>query len=383
MTSHRLVRSSAHAPLLLGLAVACIACEFDPDETVTTTTNEFSVDCLGMYKAGNQGGTPVPLLGDDVTISEEDIFAEAEVENLDSKERCRFWMSGPFEPGEFTVKTRDTLSSSRTGTLFIRYGAARWVMTDGIIVLAPDSYELSATGWYDGTFNGPGGQTARINGLLEWCEPSLEDCPYKIDVRFDRQFQVRTQLGEAWGEANACRVLIDRETGAMQMDMQIGSWRGVNVSQLWNGGCGIDRKYTLNANRLTFRSGGVTGPGRYGPWKTTDLGGTPLPHLEWNLPATFWFHIWGNDWSIPLLCGETLSEGGFATQSDGRGPPGGASPGGPSICEFEIGAEPGAEFKLSCSRVVPRYNGSAGLAKTRNATGELHLTTGCDVRYRE
>ena len=364
-------------------ALSLAGCDTRADADATAdagvTRNDFRVDCLGMYVVNDQGGTLVPLLGDDATISEEAVFASGAV---DATERCRFWITPPLREGPLVIKNdAQSISADGSGSLFIRYGGARWVMRSGDMVLGPSPFPQRTTGWYDGLFAGPGGETARIHGLLEWCEPSLEDCPYKIDAEFGAPFQVRTAVGDAWGEANACRALIDRASGGLQVDLQVGSWRGVNVGQLWSRSCGQALRGEINKNHMVFRAGGVDGPGRYGPFRTTDFEGTLLPHLEWTLPATFWFHDWGQQWSFALLCSELNNHGGFRTQADGFGVFG-DSTGGPSICEFEIEEDPGT-FKLSCSRVVPAYDGNAGRQRTRQAVGELHLTAACDVRYTE
>ncbi len=369
------------SPSVLAGALLLVACGggSTADDGGPPIENNFRIDCLGMYVSNtNQGGTVIPLLGDDLTLQEDAVANENPY-----TERCSFWVTGPFEPGPLSIKNdASNLSDPKTGTFFMSYLGGQWVMRSGEIVLEDEPSPFRANGRYDGLFRGPGGQTARIQGLFEWCEPSFEDCPYKIDVDFPYEFQVSTAIGDSWGQATECRVLIDRTSGGMQVDMQIGSWRGVNVSQYWNKQCS-NRSASMgpldNANRLTFRAGGVTGAGRYGPFVTTDFGNDVLlPHLGWELPSNFWQHIYLE--SDAQYCRLGRMGGGLATQSTGTNALGDPV-GGPSICEWEVTEGSPGRFDLSCSRVIPTYQGDFFFT-TRMNFGEFHLTSACDVRFK-
>ena len=70
--------------------------------------------------------------------------------------------------------------------------------------------------------------------------------------------------------------------------MQAAVWNGINIGQLYRSSCSqFEDDPSWYANRMTFRAGGVTGPGKYGPYRVTDFGGTQLPSLEWTVPAIF------------------------------------------------------------------------------------------------
>jgi hypothetical protein len=84
-------------------------------------------------------------------------------------------------------------------------------------------------------------------------------------------------------------MLVDRATGALQVDMELIQWGGVNTTQLFVQECeqstgmppcrkaGETACFPPPRNRFTFRAGGVTGPGSYGPFQAAAIPGLAEP----------------------------------------------------------------------------------------------------------
>lgn len=108
--------------------------------------------------------------------------------------------------------------------------------------------------------------------------PRLSPSPYgRHDLRL---------LAE--GEATACRALVSRSSGGLQVDLQFGTWNRVDVSKLFGQSCAAGQAAN---DRFTFRMGGVTGAGTYGPVTTSALaaasGVVRLPEISWPIPVAF------------------------------------------------------------------------------------------------
>ncbi len=234
------------------------------------------VDCLGMVPvadydnwSAHRWGTPHILRSDEG--------------NLEGR-RCDGYMN----PGSWLGYEGGTMPGS---ALAIRVNGDIWRASSDLLVhvdqSAGDWYML---GGYYGTFVSDSGEVAQISGAIDMCDQTTHpECPYTIENVLPYKFEAATRVLSAWGEATACRAIIDPATGGLQVDMEAAVWNGINISQLFRTSCpqreDVDPDWY--GNRMTFKAGGVTGPGAYGPFRVTNFDGTQLPSLEWRAPAIF------------------------------------------------------------------------------------------------
>lgn len=399
-------------------ACALASCDQAPQATEATAVvelaleyeREYHVDCLGMgltLGTGDvHGRTRLPRFSD-LTYNEQDFWNEEQAEAGKIPPRCEIRFNGPIEPGpqsQLLTVVPYTYGTRGARTISIAYLGKLWYPLEAQIVLegAPDS--TKGSGWYDGVFyEARGGSTARIRGRLSYCEPGARpDCDFAGSGGLDKQFEVvipgyfegasapcggdvagRGSIG--WGEAVACRALIDKSTGAMQVEMQIGSWKGMNITQMFNITCGADYDEGFYSNFFRFRTGGVTGPGSYGPVQAInvseqtlgqslecgqgdDRGPACLPELSFELPYPFLFA--GHTAPSPCLCAWALFRPSVVSSLE-------------TVCSYDL-AEDG-EFRLSCSAIVsnypqvviPRPFGSAPWI-----AGDFELWATCDIEYK-
>lgn len=153
-------------------------------------------------------------------------------------------------------------------------------------------------------------------------------------------------------------MLIDESTGGMQMDLQIGVFNGVNVG-LWGNQC--ERTYA-HPGTIRFRTGGVTGPGSYGP-VNADIGfvegddsAIHLPELSMVMPLP-WYGWSCLEYDSFVYVDSTWSE---------------SLP--PTTCSWTIEQDPG-RFTLDCTDTRVRTGIDAG-----SGGHEFHLAADCDVR---
>ncbi len=136
------------------------------------------------------------------------------------------------------------------------------------------------------------GVEGRFTGQWEFCEYGVRrDCPYSIKGGLQKPLRISTMsVADADAEATDCRIVVDDATGAVQMDLQIDIFRGMSITQLF-AGCDLEQTRGYNANRLTFRTGGWKGPGKYGPFRSTDFDWNGkkirLPVVEWDFAMAF------------------------------------------------------------------------------------------------
>mgnify|MGYP006928185953 CR=1 FL=1 len=237
------------------------------------------VDCLGMvptaddeFWTNSRTGTPQILWSDDGTVE---------------GRRCDTFISPA------TVSVMEVGEQDFVPNLKIHAFGQKWVSTvesEGTLIVDQAVGDWYFRGQYSTQLWAPDGTKADFNGWIDYCDQTQHpECPYTIANVLPYTFETSHYLMNAWGEANDCRAIIDPATGALQVDVSTAVWNGINISQLYRTSCPEreDIDPTWYGNRMTFKAGGVTGPGKYGPFRVTDFGGTQLPSLSWDVPPIF------------------------------------------------------------------------------------------------
>lgn len=338
-------------PAVAGLGVVLgLACMGDDDDTAgsaSTADTRIQLDCLGM----SQG---VPLAGTMLWRTR-------------SWDRCVLFTSDTIPGDRIDIVTGEAAvyPGPGQGTLLVQQGDITWVAQEGSIELTDNEGDKGA-----GTFtvlatSGDIDGVAEITGQFDWCAMGLRtDCPHASNGGLEKAVSV--QFSD-WRErpdtyASECRVLIDPATQGVQVDLQIGVFNGVNVG-LWGNQC--EAPY-VTPGTFSFRSGGVSGPGTYGP-HTSRIGfvngateAIHLPELQYTAPLV-WY-----GWSC-LSYGDAVQV--FSQASETLDP---------TECTWTIDESPG-KFTLDCENTWLR----AGRTDAASQDNAFHLEADCDVRYAE
>lgn len=323
-----------HISLGVGLLLA-LACGSGADtaDDGLTADRELQLDCLGMSP-----GTPI---------------ASTRILRTRSWDRCVLMLSDTIYEDELVLYDENTIGSplDNGGLLLVRWGDDVWVSREGSIRLDQNEGDLGA-----GTFevlatSSTAEGVARITGTFDWCAfGSRSDCPYTTNGGLEKAVSWQTGDWPSKPEtyASECRVLIDPPTGGVQVDLQVGVFNGVNVG-LWGNQC--EYPY-VPEGKLTFRAGGTTGPGTYGPYQTTGHS-TPLPHLGFQIPM-----VW-----LGYSCIQYGDHHLISTLNS-------------TECRWTIEDDPG-RFQLDCEGVFFDWGGGSP------STAPFTLDADCDVRYTE
>lgn len=266
----------------------------------------------------------------------------------------------------------------------INYQGKEYVASEGSVSF--DSYEAGkAAGTYDGYFALDDGAIGHFSGKFDFCSYGVRrDCPYNVVGAFAQKATVTSMsVNAADAEPGACRVLVDRATGGLQLDLDLAIWRKMSVTQLYTAGCDPGNQSGLNANRLTFKSGGWKGPGHYGPFKSVKVadadpdastGELWLPSLAWTSPASFSDLLTFDNpgayclWQKQLLSYENAYKG-YSTAN--------------SQCEYTITESPG-HVDLTCTKVwhYTRFFSDWATRLGNDDIPPLTLSSDCDVVYK-
>lgn len=339
--------------LLAGLLASCGGGDKSSGaaEAPSEYDHELQVDCLDMWlvNAGQlRGGTRMALLGE---------LGPSENPGAGATERCSFWFLRADVSGE--VAPID-LNALQGGVLFVRYAGVEYPIREGIIV--EENTGTRGRGTYNTVLATDRGRVW-LHGRFDFCDYVADpECPYRIEGELPHAFEIATPTMQGQGEASDCRVLIDRTTGGMQVDMQVATWYGRNVTQIYTRLC--QQAPGLNDNGFQFQAGGVTGPGSYGPYRATEFPPT-LPSVSLRLPVTF---IPGQFANELQACALAVAQHTVTTSTVQ----------GESTCEYSVSENPG-RFTLSCKDVEDMR---PTFLVPFMARGDLTLSTGCDVRYR-
>ena len=259
--------------------------------------------------------------------------------------RCTGVMSDTTWGGDIEIYNAQTYGMQNGMTLQVKYGDETWTARTGAITI-PEIVNERGAGEFDVTATNDAGETLRVRGPIDFCNyVSSEDCPYGFDAS-DLPMDVAINYSDdAWGAptdtyATDCRAVIDTATGGLQVDLQLGVWKGRNIS-LYQVQC--DMPYST-VNSLRFRSGAVTGPGQYGPWATsTHTVGSEtyaLPELDFQVPLVYYGFSCLSDYDKKLMT--------YTSELAG------------SACEFSVTqGDPLGSFELSCTDVQRGYLGQA------------------------
>lgn len=327
----------------LGLAtLACMGDSDDDDSAAPGVERTIEIDCLGL----SQG---VPLAGTTIWRTR-------------SGDRCVLFTSDTIPGDRIDIVTGADAVAPQPGqgTLLVQQGDITWVAQEGRIQLSENDGDKGAGTFSVRATSGDAAGVTEITGRFDWCAfGTRTDCPYTSNGGLERP--VSLQFSD-WRErpethASACRVLLDPETGGAQVDLQIGVWNGVNVG-LWGNQC--ERPY-VHPGTFTFRTGGVDGPGSYGPHTATSGTVTGqdqpihLPAFELDLPLV-WYGWSCQDYDRQVHVRSHDTEGA------------------PTTCSWTIEQDPG-RFTLDCEDAwlaIGSEFGGGGQA--------LHLDAACDVR---
>lgn len=222
------------------------------------------------------------------------------------------------------------------------------------------AYDLTTEEWDPGT--------TTIRGDFDWCSAQVHpDCPSGYEDVLGRPMTLYSPamaMGDVQASASACRMLWDRQTGGLQVDLAIGYWAGHNVGQLWVSEC-TGGEGPIVPNAFTFRAAGVTGPGTYGPVDSRTFPTGRLPELRWTHPKVF---------ASPYVSSPAVA----CTEYWGTAE---AWLTDRSACSWTVDAGQGGvgHFSLQCSNVEHQSEG--GLFQLIGS-GDFRLDTVCDWQER-
>lgn len=258
--------------------------------------------------------------------------------------RCVSVLSDTTWGPDVDIYTPETYGMPNGMSLLIEFGEETWVSRSGTVTL-PELLGDRASGEFDVIATNSDNEELRIKGPIDFCDYLGSDaCPYGFDTTglpIDVSFNFSD---DSWGAtqdtyATDCQAVIDSASGGMQVDMQIGVWKGRNIAD-YQVQC--DFPYPTS-NSFRFRTGGVTGPGTYGPWATTShtVGAetVELPELDMKIPKVYYGFSCLSDYDQKLQVNTSESGG--------------------SSCEFTVEqGEPEGFFSLSCTNAGRFYLGT-------------------------
>jgi hypothetical protein len=268
--------------------------------------------------------------------------------------------------------TRDTMMFA------INYNGREYLSREGTFRV--DFAETGKrAGSYDVYAMNDAGEVGHFQGRWDYCSYGIRrDCDYNVTGALERRARFTSPaVFDADAEPSDCRVLVDEATGGVQVDLEVAIWRGMSVTQLYTAGCDPGNQTGLNKNRLTFRTGGWKGPGKYGPFKSTKLGTFGgqellLPSLSWQTPLSFQdVEYYTGNFQFCFFS-KPITEGlnpFFARTNEG------------SVCEYEIRTDPGY-VSISCDNVYHSHSNLRTFANPSSANGEFHMESDCDVELK-
>lgn len=282
-----------------------------------------------------------------------------------STPRCQFLLSSVLTGNDVQLDVANALQLDEvpdSGSGWIHADRRNWIIDSGTLsfdqfddTLAIGTYvidvnEVDETNTRTSTF-------ATFEGEFSWCEGVREDCPFRFDSKLTKSGTLDTPVMlEHPVELTECRMIVDPVTEALQVDLQIGTYRNANVGQLWTNECGVFGQIPPQNNLFRFQAGGVSGPGSYGPQTSAVFaGGQRLPNLDFAHPATFYGGV-----NQAQACSLLYAYQATVKTIDG------------SVCSFTVDAD-NARFELDCDGVD--HAGSGSWPRT---VGAFHFDGDCD-----
>lgn len=340
------MRAALAIVLCVGLGLS--SCESDPTPTPQpTNTLHFEVDCVGMYVIGGIQThrylkTPIVVLSKDKAIGD----------------RCYAILPNSLTAGSAKIyKGLDFFDRLGSTSIQIVWDGTVFTADSGAITF--DEWDYSrGTGYYEGTTTDPRDPTrvVTMSGRFEYCDPSERtDCGVPT-VTLNKEVDLSETPGTPGeGLATDCRMLYDAANQSLRVDMALGEWKGHRVTEYvaaCQGGGGLPRAAKTS---FIFKSGGVTGPGSYGPFKSVEL---TAPDSDAHRLVDFDFTYEQLLEHFPPAC---VNEYKYkATRA-----------GDDTACSFSVQADPG-RFELSCTD-ARQVHGS-------NTSGTFTVAMDCDYR---
>ncbi len=333
---------------------------------------DFQVDCSGLNSADSFGRTRATSLLP--TFTEEFTYGVA---------TCALYMREPLTPEQqpMGLNPGNLFGSDAFATLTVLRDGSRWAALDGCMVsdeyeeTTPSSpgkgrgrYEILAQELAAGSLNATG-RYAFVHGEVDWCEyGNRDDCPVQYSSGLTKQVSISApggfvafKLTDAFenvrAEASACRALIDRQSQALRVDLELGTFQGVPVPQYGANCFGDGQQKPPLRNWFEFEIGGVSGPGSYGPYNRCELGASGF---RWEVPRS-----WEGRMDSNSCLQGYLSDHSWVVPTDD------------SVCSFELRESPG-QFSIQCSDT--RWT-TRGPAPGQPVLGDFDLTADCDVEY--
>ncbi len=275
----RLARQLAVLPIAIATGCGSGGGGSDAARAIDPNDTEFRIDCVGMLPSQfirnhYSMTTPVRVYGDDrLTLS----GCSGVLPSL---------LDGPLELS--VDPTIDNLDSQSSGSLSLRFNGEWWTGESGSIKIDSRSdwkgegtYEMQVFSDFDRN------RKATARGRFSYCEYSrADDCPIRpAATSLSKRVSIHVpDVIRGEGEPVVCRALHDPGTGALQVDMELGTWLGERVTDLYQESCPGGGGFFEFPFDFRFRAGGVSGPGEYGPQRVTESNGTRLPEVRMNLP---------------------------------------------------------------------------------------------------
>ncbi len=353
-----------------------LCCTVNPNEDTDAFEGESlytaEVDCVGMFFS------PVIQALGRRSISHTWAY---DIANDKTLARCEF----NYAPGSEGAQTLDLMRSDDLLTamttdapyanITIRVGGGEYNSYNGTLQF--DSFE---EGKASGTYEARGlnladnineqNANAIISGRFDWCDVRRTDCEHVAETTgFDKEFEVVAPVATGSGGTLDCRILHDATNETIQVDMQMGTWNNINVSEYMLDACWDFGGVEPQVNYFSMRAGGVPGPGTYDLGSRRTIRYVPteisygvatydevrLQYFDWAHPAVF------QD-SLPSyeICDAFLRQSHVTPPADGGG------------CSYTVND---GTFSLDCDEVVQNGMGFAGQG---TETGAFHLETDCD-----
>ena len=324
--------------------------------------------------ASDSGGTDKVIEVDCIGLVLEAPNAHQRLIKTRNSDRCFGSISDTTWGGDLTI-SHEALVPDNGIALLITHAGHTYVPQVGRITLNWIEGDVYGAGDYDVTAIDEDGNEVQLRGAIDMCAfADSQQCPYKSgsggltkNVGLSAPDNYNVAFEESW--STDCRVLLDRDREAVQVDLEFGVINGTNAAMSW---LNCDMNYLIS-NHFVFRSGGVPGPGTYDyvtqavadpadPYGMDSALG--LPGFALQIPMV----TFGGSCFLET---HLLAVGDHATGDSLMAP----EPYDPTECSFTIEEDPG-RFQLDCTNARKRSVPSQGLP----TVGDFHLEADCDVR---
>lgn len=271
-----------------------------------------------------------------------------------------YWVGTQDITNDVTVQSTLALGASDAITPIFTYDGQEYRALSGTLRFDGTGRTERASGSYAVVALTEDRGSVDISGKFSWCDYlAEEDCPSTPTDPLEQRFEMSApHLGTGGGGVSQCVMVYDAEDRAFSLDMQFGTYGGLNVGHLLSGECAAGGA-ALPVNRLRFQAGGVDGPGSYGPETTAPHPGGLLPRLESRRPLAL-----DGQTSPVNRCGVFGSEAVVTTL------------GGESRCAFSFSED---EVTIDCDDI---RDASEGGGDYHDLRGSFSLRADCTLTTR-